>query len=299
VPPTALDIKAAQDDLWTKKYYTMEILKNGVPVNEAELKAQWQAESLTLGLKLKRATTKLHKMYVDKDAFTVNPAITPHEPPKVEDMWYAQMQLWMQRDLAYAIAEENAKSNTILDSPVKRLLKIDILASTGMYVFPPGAAAAQAGATPTPPAKDTDPIPLNYAVSATGRYSNGMYDVLQFTMAVDVDASKVNEFIETLSHQRLIAVNIQNEYALDSEAEARNSYLYGSRPTVRLVLDGEMLFMRSWTTELMPEKVKQALGLIPGGAPGGSPGGMGGGGMGGGGGMPVGPNGFGPGFHGQ
>jgi hypothetical protein len=291
LPPTLEEIKTASTALWTDKYQPMIILKNGVPVNQLELQTAYNTEVATLPLKMKHEAAKKHKIYVEKDAFTVNPAIPPHDPPKPDDMWYAQLQLWMQRDLATAIAEENAKSTSILDSPVKRLISMYMPAAS-MYVFPPASAAGGAGGQPgmggvPAAAKDTDPIPPIYSVSPTGRYSNGMYDVLAFRLTVDVDASKVNEFIETLSHQRFITVNIQNEYALDANTESARGYLYGSNATVRLVLDGEMLFMRSWTFDMMPERVKQALGLIPGATPAGMPAG-GGGGPGGGNGMPPG-----------
>jgi len=293
LPPTPEDILQAGAKLKVEKYDPMVILKNGVPVNQLELDTQWNTERATLGLKMKRGAALHHKMYVEKDAFTVNTAISPHDPPTLENMWYAQLQVWMQRDLAYAIADENSKSNSILTSPVKRLLQMSVPVA-GLYVVPPPAAgAASPGGIPSA-AKDTEAITPNFTVSPFGRYSNGMYDVLAFEMTVDVDASKVNEFIETLSRGRLISVNVQSEFALDSAAESRNGYLYGSSPMVRIVLDGEMLYMRSWTQDLMPEKVKMALGLIPGGTPGqmptGVPGGMPGGvpGMPGGMGMPPG-----------
>jgi hypothetical protein len=117
-----------------------------------------------------------------------------------------------------------------------------------------------------------------------------MYDVVDFKLVVDVDSSKVNQFIQTLEHNRLITILSENEYALNSEIEASHGYLYGSGSSVRLVLDGEELFMRDWTKKLMPEPVQMALGLIapkPGMSPAATPMGPGGGGF-----NPMGPPGM-------
>jgi hypothetical protein len=272
LPPTIEQIKAAADDLKKNVYEPQLIYKNGVAVNEIEVEQRFTAEASQLPLKMKGDSAKTHKIYVEKDAFTVSPTIIPGQKPAIADMWYAQMQLWIQKDLCTAISQENAASKNVLDAPVKRLISMQIPAAP-MYVFPPAAAGGQSTGGVPATAKETDPIPPIYTVSVTGRYSNGMYDVVPFRLVVDVDASKVNEFIEMLSKDdRSITIDSENEYALDAEVESSHGYLYGPDATVRLQLDGEILFMRGWTEKLMPEPVKIMLGLVQGAA--GSPGSM-------------------------
>ena len=116
-----------------------------------------------------------------------------------------------------------------------------------------------------------------------------MYDVIHFKLLIDVDARHVNEVIQQFSKGRLISIYRQDLYSLDTTHEASQSgggYLYGDARVIRLALQGEILFLRSWTTPWMPERIKQGLGLIapaPGtaGMPGGGlpGGGMPGGGM--------------------
>jgi hypothetical protein len=300
LPPTQEQINKAEETLRKEVYEPRIITVNGKAVNLAQLNAEFKAETSLLPQKMKVEAARKFRIYVEKDAFTLNPAITPDQKASIQDIWYAQMQLWMQQDLANAIAQANSSSTNILDAMVKRLIVVQVPTPDKMYVNAPPAAGGTGGQfTPPPPGTDTSAYPPNYNVSVTGRYSNGMYDVVKFGLVVDVDAARVNQFIETLSDKRLITITEENEFALDPEAAAAGGYLYGSAPVVRLQLAGEMLFLRDWTTNLMPDPVKMIMGLIqpkPGMTPGvpPSPNPMGGGmnGMG----IPPGPGFRGPGM---
>jgi hypothetical protein len=294
LPPTIEQITKAEQTLLKDVYEPRIITVNGKAMNTVQLTAEYKAETSLLPRKMKAEVARRYKIYVEKDAFAMNPAITTEQRSQIQDIWYAQMQLWMQQDLATAIADANSGSTNILDAMVKRLIMVQVPTPDKMYVIAPPAASANGGGgqgNQPAPGTDTTAYPPNYNVSVTGRYSNGMYDVVRFGLVVDVDASRVNQFIEALSAKRFITVTDENEYALDPEAEAERGYLYGSAPVVRLQLGGEMLFLRSWTTSLMPDAVKMYLGIIqpkpgmtPGMPPGPGPGPMGG--MGGMGGMP-------------
>jgi hypothetical protein len=283
LPPTPDEIAKATDSLEKNVYEPRIITVNGQPKNLVQLTAEFKAEASKLPQKMKADVARNHKIYVEKDAFSLNPTILPDSKAPIQDIWYAQMQLWMQQDLANAIADANSGSTNILDAMVKRLIVVQIPTPDKMYVLPPPSAGGGQDKMPAP-GTDTTAYPPNYNVSVTGRYSNGMYDVVRFGLVVDVDAARVNQFIEALSNKRLISITEENEYALNPEIEAARGYLYGSAAVVRLQLVGEMLFLRDWTKELMPEQVKVNLGLIqpkPGMTPGAPPSGPGGGMMGG------------------
>jgi hypothetical protein len=268
-PPLQAQIDNASLALWKDEYEPQIITVNGKPVNQEELATKWTAEKLKLPKKMKGQVATSHKIYVEPTAFTVSPDIQPNVVSDLDKIWNAQMQLWVQQDLAAGIADANAKSSNILDAVVKRLLVMQMpIPGTTMYVCPPASAAAPggggSGGTGNVPATADEkaPIPAIYSVSPTGRYSNGMYDVVTFRLVVDVDASKVNAFIQTLQQNRLITITNENAYALDSEFEAQKGYLYGPNSCVRLVLDGEELFMWKWTHDLMPDTVQIMLGRM-------------------------------------
>jgi hypothetical protein len=299
MPPQQKDWDDAKNALWEGTYKQQLIEANGVVVNKDEVGGRFLAEAAGLPLRLKILAARKYRVYVDQDAFNPSSKMIPHAHCELNDIWYSQLQVWIEQDIARSIAAANGSSQSVLDAPVKRLLSIQVN-SPPSYTLLPAATGGSAPAAPMP-ASDSSPILPNYAVSPTGRYSNPLYDVVGWKLYVDVDASKVNTFLETLSRKTLMTVTCEDEYALDSEFESGKGYLYGKGAVVRLVLTGESLFFREWTKPLMPPTVKQYLGIETAGAGGATPGGGGGGqpGFGGPGGPGMGP-GMGPGggFHG-
>jgi len=279
-PPAQADEDAAEKALWNDKYEVRIVEQNGKRVNEPDLLVEYNAEKKDLPLKLKKDLAKKYKCYVDPTAFNVyNPIATdPHRAPAPDEVWYCQTQVWVDRDLCEAVAQMNSSSTNVLDAPVKRVLSVNNVEFTSMYVKKP--AATGAPGQPTPPVvpggagAESAPIVPDYTVSPTGRYCNPMYDVVKFNLCVDVDASKVNEFIETLSRNNFMTVTSESDFAVDTLAEFERGYLYGNVPVVRLQLTGESLFFRGWTApgnptnvpggpqDLMPIKIKEQLGIL-------------------------------------
>jgi hypothetical protein len=244
-------------------------------------------------LKTEVATTKV--MYMMPDALTVHPELdiarAADIAPSPEDMWYGQVGLWIQRDVARAIAECNEQATNVLNAPVKRLVRIDVGAGqTGgrsggsvgnnLYLIAPAQAQAadpmamgmggmgggmgRMGMGPAPgapAAADFDsPLPREYAISPTGRVSNTMYDVVPFRVSVIVEVDRIPMVIRQLGVERFIYVrNVEQIEAVDSALEQMDGFIYGDRPVALLTLDCEAIFLRAWTLELMPRPVRDLL----------------------------------------
>jgi hypothetical protein len=247
---------------------------NGVPVNLEDVTAKYNAAALKLPDQMKYEVATKHKMYVANDAFAVNPVMTGNGLPATVDIWYSQMTLWIQQDVANALKEANANATNILDAPVKHLWKLTIpsAGTGGGTPFGPGiytdaVAAAGAAAVPvTPtPVNGSDIVPLTPvpSVSPTGRVSNPMYDVVQFTLVIDVDASQIPAVLAALSHNQLMDVMSLTATSVDPEDLQQQGFFYGSAPVVQLTLSCESLFMRQWTQNLMPDSVKRLRGIAP------------------------------------
>jgi hypothetical protein len=281
MPPSPKEIEDAKADLYNRVYKVQIYFRDGQPVNADDIRAQFETAAASLPDTLKAKVARNFKIYVEPHAFELNPLISVNIAPAATDIWYAQNSLWIQQDIAKAIADANLHSSNILDAQVKHLISLQV-APPPMDTFPPASAdpSAPAGAGNMPsPATETQPLPVAYSVSPTGRASNGMYDVIHFSLLIDVDASHLNDVIESFSKGRLITIYRQDLYALDTSQLASQGYLYGDNRVVRLSLQGEELFLRSWTTPWMPDRIKQALGLmpvpggtVPGAMPGMSPG---------------------------
>ena len=90
-----------------------------------------------------------------------------------------------------------------------------------------------------------------------------MYDVVQFKLTLNVDASQVPYVIAMLGQNRLIDVYNIDVVTVDSAERAVAGFMYGTAPVVQLNLKCEALFMRQWTAPLMPDRVRVAIGIPP------------------------------------
>ena len=105
-------------------------------------------------------------------------------------------------------------------------------------------------------------ITRNYNVSPTGRLSNPLFDVVRFTIRLNVEAARLPAIIESFSRGRFISVvNVQSVSVEDSVIRAAQGYIYGNQPVVQVSLDCEALFLREWLVKVMPDAVQITIGL--------------------------------------
>jgi hypothetical protein len=246
---------------------------NGEVFNKDALQSAIDQMRASLPEKLRHAAAAEHKMYmvadgalsIDPDLSTggVSQAVTP------EQVWIAQLGLWVQEDVADAIADLNKDSKQVSDSPVKQLDRLEVSPDRDIYVMPGGAAAP--GATPAVNAlgqpaaslvannSPTDPLPKDFTISPTGRVCNGVFDVVQFTVTLKVQASDINKVIQGLEKNRLLTVYQSEVQAVNSGQFQQDGYFFGPNPIVTLTLRCEELYLRRWTRPLMPPGIKQYL----------------------------------------
>jgi hypothetical protein len=284
-PPTDEEIKY-QEDVETKR------MTDAMPHNAATgevfakdlLQQQINTMLATWPEKMRQDAAKQHKIYMAPSALALQPSMAPPAPgapqvqPDAEQLWFAQMGLWVQQDVIKAIIDLNRPAKEVSDAVVKELVQIYVPSDRTMYVLPvgaPGAAAAPApgpnGVTPSPiPAStDTDPFPKDFNISPTGRLSNGVFDVVAFDIIMNVQAKDVERVIQELERNRLITVNLSEVTAVNAALMQQQGYYFGQEPVVTLTLKCEELFMRDWTRQYMPATIKQFLNAeLPQGAPG-------------------------------
>ncbi len=266
MPPTDTDITANKDLRKRTIFDPRIITANGQAINQVEIDQERAADEAALPDVMRMQVARTKKIYVANDALPMNPNVIGVNAPNSVDIWNAQMTLWIQEDVARAIQEANAKATCILDAPVKHLISLSIPPT--LYVT----ASPQGGGTPPPPAPvdgaDSQPLPKVYTASPAGRVSNPLYDVVQFQLTINVDASQVPAVLAALCRNRLLDVYSMNVLAVDLDDWRQRGYIYGTEPVVQLVLQCEELFMRRWTAPLMPAVVKSQLGVQLGPPPG-------------------------------
>ena len=242
--------------------------------NEQQIIDEFNERIRKLPDEMKQEMATKYKVYMSQALMQPSPSLPADgKSADVLSIWWTQVQFWVASDVAAAIREFNAKAMNVTEAPVKHLVNLVIqedffppimggAGSSPMMMPPPGgdpsaAPAAPAGGPPDP----TIPIPDGSTQSPTKRVSNNLYDVVKFSMTVDVEADKVPAFLKTLSTNRFITVIRFEMNPVDSQLKQILGYVYGNRPVVTLDIDCEALFMRQWTIRWMPEVIKRALGI--------------------------------------
>jgi hypothetical protein len=205
------------------------------------------------------------RMYASpKSSFHVSPIAASESVPEPREMWYAQMGVWIQEDLAKAITRVNdaaaaklaPRDVNVSTMPIKRLESVRLggyVTSSGTLVpFPVTATGSTGG--------DKSGAP---GASFTGRKSDAQFDVVRFTLSVIVDERELLKLIDAITRQNFYQLVGLEFTQVESSDPA--GYMYGEAPLVRAGLDFEGYFARKLFKELMPEPVLKELSPPEGG----------------------------------
>lgn len=217
-------------------------------------------------------TAKSLWTYVGDDSFDMHPIGLPSsvEKPRIEDLWAAQVSLWVEQDVAQALRQTNEEAirdrnipvedRWVANLPVKHLVWLRVSdyliaqsESRGGYSGPPMRRGV--GSTMM-----TGGLQFgDQAIAFTDRTRTDDYDVVHFAMNVVVDARDLPRLLLALCRQNFITP-IQVQYrAVDSAAAAKSGYLYGAAPVLNVDIVCEALFFRSNYEPMMPQIVKDRL----------------------------------------
>jgi len=198
----------------------------------------------------------------------------------VEDCWYYQSAYWVTEDVIDTVGSMNSGSNSVLTSPVKRLLRVGFTASEGTYRdyrrLSPGGGATQRTNVDRP--SYVLSIGQGLTEPCTGRYCNDAVDVIHFNVVVVVGAKAVLPFMKELCSgkqhrfkgfsgdeqerpfkRNQITILESKIRPIDREDQTHSLYRYGDESVVELDLICEYIFNKKGYDEIKPESVKTAL----------------------------------------
>jgi hypothetical protein len=272
-PPNDDEVANEKKRIWNEKFQPRIIQVDGKDYNKKELDQEFEAFTSNLEEQMRHDRAAQYKLYMDPDAIEYSKAFAPSQNKQVpiDQIWYAQNMLWVDQDLCEAIARINKDAHNILDAPVKQLVKISIPDDVNQYTLfrPPntgGPGAGSLGDQAPPAADDNAQAGKAFNISETGRVSNPLYDVVQFHVEMNVDATKIPFILTELQRGHLMSVFRSDAIVVDARAAVQDGYVYGTAPIMHLSLECEDLFLRGWTVgakegPLMPSVVQARLGI--------------------------------------
>lgn len=192
------------------------------------------------------------------------------------DLWDAQLQLWIIEDVVNAINKINTEAAEAFRAggsdlapwvgvmPVKDFISIRIsdFVLEGTEWLP----IEEAGGL-----SEVEPVESG-ASYFTGSESTGWYQVVQFSLKLVMDQRDINRFVDELCRNRFHALLRASYQAVPTNKKFVDR-VYGSEPTVNIVMDFQTVLLNSIYLPLMPDEVLDYYGLplheedIDGGGP--------------------------------
>jgi hypothetical protein len=270
VPLTAEEIArtvAAEKDRIQRE---RAVRSGGQIINQEEVQALLLKADTEIPQLLRNSVALNNQVYLSTDTWVVDPNLTAGVTvPTPDVVWFAQLGIWIQQEVARIVVGANGTSPNVLSSPVKHLVKVNFVSYgtqslAGPYILPAAAASADGMGTPSVPVTGSDPasaITLSKGAFLTGRQATGLFDAVHFQMVVRVAESEAAKFLASIPQGRLVNVLNVELSSVDSATESAAGYIYGNEPVVQLVVECEMLMLRRWTETLMPARVKQLVGI--------------------------------------
>ena len=186
--------------------------------------------------------------------------------PGVMDMWDAQVSLWVQQSVVDALVRVNdrvaeeirqaGQTAWVGRMPLKELISIRTVYYYVTDASEPRDPAEPGGSGPALPPESADEV-------FTHTVSNDLYDVVQFTVKMVVDAREVPTIVSEIckdNFHTLLRIAFE-DVSTNPQLWLMNDKIYGSDPTVQVVMDFETVFFGELYRLLMPDEIRDALGL--------------------------------------
>lgn len=181
----------------------------------------------------------------------------------IEQAWEWQWLKWIHDDVMAAIVRANTDPAKgwlpVFEAPVKRIESIEVKP----LERPQQSGNEAAAAAPGDPAARLTP---DYTKSLTGRSAwpdapNAVYDIRTVEMTVLVAADRLPVLLDAISKTNFMTVVGMKTTAAPAKSELAAGFDFGGDYLLRAELKIETVWLRSWTTPMMPKPVRAMLGI--------------------------------------
>lgn len=220
---------------------------------QAQKRLEEELRQLRIGRYRQRAAEI--RFYADRYVFARVPETRPSQPPNLVECYDWQWQYWIHTDVidAVRLANEEGGSGGVPESVVKRVVSISARQmGTGEELD----RGRQRGAgRAAPPGVEVR------APTVTGRLSNEDYDVRVVDVELIVSARRLPVLFDALSRTNFMTVIDLDLERVDPVEELRRGFYYGEEEVLRARMAIETVWLRAWTADLMPRRIREAYGV--------------------------------------
>ena len=236
------------------------------PPSEAPGTAKGSEAELRAAIRKARNIRMYAELTAQRSCFHISPIVQVQRVPTVEEMWEAQVGLWVQQDVVNAIRKLNdeaaeqlpEKDRHVEFMPVKRLLEIRVFGYTGaagqLVHFSASAAAGGGGVAPATRYRGPE-----YRPSLTGRKGDENFDVISFGLAAVIDQRDVLRLVDRITRENFYQLTSIQYDALPPGSD-EGVYFYGGAPVVLATMNFEGYMARKAYKEMMPPEVLREVG---------------------------------------
>lgn len=194
----------------------------------------------------------------------------PATPPSIRQAFNWQADFWLLQDIFAIIRAANAgpggKLTSERDSVVKRIERIEILPWKVQTAAESGGTGGDSGYA-QPDAGGGAGGEFKNSISGHADGASSEYDVRRANLTLIVSSARLPELFNTIGRTNFAFVVGFAMEKVDGWQDLAGGYYYGDENVVRVRLDLEFTWLRSWTEPLFPPPVRKALGLPDPAAP--------------------------------
>ncbi|MEE8169062.1 MAG: hypothetical protein V3T70_00810 [Phycisphaerae bacterium] len=213
------------------------------------VRALWNDPEVRFSLERARSI----RIYRDERAIRTHKLAGRDEPPSVDDIWQAQMSLWIQQDLVRALVELNDDAATrhrdagradrtwVAHLPVKHLITMGV---AGVLGGPAGGGGSNTKS-------------MLYE-TFTRRGNNPDFFIVPIYLRIVVETAAIPRILDVLVQTSFMTPVCLNYTAVDPSWQ-QIGYVYGSEPVVELELNLEAYYLHSVYEAFMPETIQAQL----------------------------------------
>lgn len=186
--------------------------------------------------------------------------------PNLGTCFLWQLDYWLAQDLIGFLGEANSRGGSlmpIVEAPIKRVLRIE---GQPLRLTRTSSQGRFDDALDSGPDPASQVFERRFTTSPSGReanWLNELYDVRRVSLSLVVDSARIPRVIDAAANFNLITVVDLDILPVDVWGDLEQGYYYGPDHVVQLDIELELIYLRAWTAPLMPNIVRQELGLEP------------------------------------